>query len=74
MNIVITLNNEEAFLISKYAKLKNISISELFRQAVLERIEDDYDSQEYDKAIKEYEANPVTYSHDDVGKTLGLTE
>jgi len=70
MNIVITLNNEEASLISKYAKLKNISISELFRQAVLERIEDEYDSQEYDKAMKEYKANPITYSHEEAGNMI----
>ncbi len=74
MTISLRLNDEDTMLIKKYAEINNISISDLFRQAVLERIEDEYDLQAYNKAMKEYEANPVTYSHDDVGKMLGLTE
>ena len=74
MTISLRLNEEDTMLIKKYAEINNISISDLFRQAVLERIEDEYDLQAYNKAIKEYEANPVTYSHDEVGKMLGLTE
>ncbi len=74
MTISLRLNDEDTMLIKKYAEINNISISDLFRQAVLERIEDEYDLQAYNKAIKEYEANPVTYSHDEVGKMLGLTE
>lgn len=74
MTISLRLNDEDTMLIKKYAEINNISISDLFRQAVLERIEDEYDLRAYNKAIKEYEANPVTYSHDEVGKMLGLTE
>ena len=74
MTISLRLNDEDTMLIKKYAEINNISISDLFRQAVLERIEDEYDLQTYNKAIKEYEANPVTYSHDEVRKMLGLTE
>ena len=74
MTISLRLNDEDTMLIKKYAEINNISISDLFRQAVLERIEDEYDLQAYNKAMKEYEANPVTHSHDEVGKMLGLTE
>ena len=74
MTISLRLNDEDTMLIKKYAEINNISISDLFRQAVLERIEDEYDLQAYNKAMKEYEANPITYSHDEVGKMLGLTE
>lgn len=52
--------------------MNNISISDLFRQAVLERIEDEYDLKAYNKAMEEHKANPVTYSHEQVGKMLGL--
>ena len=74
MTISLRLNDEDTMLIKKYAEINNISISDLFRQAVLERIEDEYDLQAYNKAMEEYKANPVTYSHDEVGKMLGLTE
>ena len=74
MTISLRLNDEDTMLIKKYAEINNISISDLFRQADLERIEDEYDLQAYNKAMEEYKANPVTYSHDEVGKMLGLTE
>ena len=74
MTISLRLNDEDTMLIKKYAEINNISISDLFRQAVLERIEDEYDLQAYNKAMEEYKANPVTSSHDEVGKMLGLTE
>lgn len=70
MTISIKLNDEEALLINNYSKANNISISDLFRQTVLERIEDEYDLQEYNKAIVYYKTNPVTYSHQEVGKML----
>jgi len=52
--------------------MHGITISELVRQAVLSKIEDEIDLQAYENAFAEYEANPVTYSHDEVKKMLGL--
>lgn len=40
MTISLRLNDEDTKLIKKYAEINNVSISELFRQAVIERIED----------------------------------
>ena len=52
--------------------MHNISLSDLVRNAVLEKIEDEYDLQCYEKAIAEYKKNPVTYSHEEVAAMLDL--
>ena len=72
MTISLRLNNQEAELFKRYAELNNISVSELVRQSVMERIEDEMDLLAFDKAMAEYEANPQTYSHDEVRQMLEL--
>ena len=72
MTISLRLNDEDTKLIKKYAEINNISISDLFRQSVLERIEDEYDLECYNKAMAEYKNNPVTHTLDYVKKELGL--
>ena len=42
------------------------------RKAVIEKIEDEIDIELARKALAEYEADPVTYTHDEVGRMLGL--
>ncbi len=73
MTISLRLSDEDTMLIKKYAELKKISVSELIRQSVMERIEDEMDLKAYEKAMEEYKTNPVTYSHEEVGKMLGLS-
>lgn len=70
--ISIRLNDEDSMLIKKYAELNNISISELVRQAVMERIEDEYDLKCYEKAAEELKNNPKTYTLEEVEKELDL--
>lgn len=53
-------------------KINNISLSDLIRNAVLEKIEDEYDLECYNKAIEEYRKNPKTYTMEEVKKELGL--
>lgn len=72
MAISLRLSEEDTRLIKNYASLHNISLSDLFRQAVMEKIENEYDLSAYEKAMEEYKADPVTYSLDDVEKELGL--
>ena len=72
MTISLRLNNEDTMLFKKYAEMNGLSISELVRQSVIERIEDEYDLKAYEKAMEEYKKNPVTYSLDEVKKELGL--
>lgn len=72
MTVSVRLNNEDTELFKKYAEMHNISLSDLVRNAVLEKIEDEYDLQCYEKAIAEYKKNPVTYSHEEVAAMLDL--
>ncbi len=72
MTISLRLSDEDTMLIKKYADLNKMSVSELIRQSVMERIENEYDLEMFDKAMAEYEADPVTYSLDEVEKELGL--
>ncbi len=72
MTISLRLNEEESALFKKYAEMNGLTLSELIRQSVLERIEDEYDLKAYEKAVADYKANPVTYSLDEVEQELGL--
>lgn len=74
MTISVRLNDDDTKLFKQYAKTHNISLSELVRNAVLEKIEDEYDLQCYEESIKEYRANPRTYSFEEVIKELNLDE
>lgn len=48
------------------------SDAELFRQTVLERIEDELDLKAYEEAMAEYKADPTTYSLEEVIRELDL--
>jgi len=72
MTISLRLNDEDTMLIKKYAELNQLSVSELIRQSLLERIESEYDLEVFSKAMQEYQQNPVTYSLDEIERELGL--
>ncbi len=72
MAISVRLSDADDKLIKQYAMLHNISVSELFRQAVMERIENEYDLSAYNVAMEEFKKDPVTYSLDEVERELGL--
>lgn len=72
MTISLRLNEEDSLLIKKYAQLNKMSVSDLIRQTVMERIEEDYDKELFAKALEEYKKDPMTYSLDEVEKELGL--
>ena len=72
MTISVRLNEKDTELIKAYAEINNISLSELVRNAILEKIEDEYDLKCYEEAMREYKKNPKTYNLDEVKKELGL--
>lgn len=74
MTVSLRLNQEDTELFKDYAAMNNMSLSDLFRTAVMEKIENEYDLQCYEKAIEEYRKNPVTYSLEEVEKELGLND
>ncbi len=72
MAFSIRLTEKEKMLADSYAKMHSISLGEAFKQALFEKIEDEYDLAVYQEAIAEYEKNPVTYSHEEVAKMLEI--
>ena len=72
MTVSLRLNEDDTNLIKSYAKMKGLTISELFRKSVLEKIEDELDLKTYEKAMEEYKDTPVTYSLEEVAKELDL--
>lgn len=72
MAISVRLNHQDEKLFRSYAKTNNISLSELFRTAVFEKIEDEYDLAVYREALEEYDKNPISYSHEEVCRILGI--
>ena len=72
MTISLRLNNADSELVKAYAALNGMTVSELLRRSVLERIEDEYDLKAYEEAMAAYKANPVTFSLEDVIQELDL--
>nr|WP_314656722.1 DUF6290 family protein [uncultured Fusobacterium sp.] len=68
----IRLNDEEKKIINAYAKFNNKTITQVVKEAILEKIENEFDLNELNKAIEEYEKNPISYSSDEVWKILGI--
>lgn len=72
MTISLRLSEEEAALMKKYAQMSGITMSDLVRKCVFEHIEDEYDLKAFRAAMAEYQADPATYTLDEVEKELGL--
>ena len=72
MAISLRLSEEENALFKAYAEIKGMSLSEMIRKTVLEKIEDEYDLSSFNEAIEEYKKNPVTYTHEEVAILLEL--
>ena len=72
MAISLRLNDRDSDLFKRYAEMNGITVSELVRQSVMARIEDEYDLQAYEKALRDFHEDPITYSLDEVEKELGL--
>lgn len=70
MTICVRLNDADTELVRRYAELNDVSISELVRKALMEKIEDEIDLKLWEKAMAEYRQNPVTYSHEEAKKML----
>ncbi|HHV19762.1 MAG TPA: ribbon-helix-helix protein, CopG family [Thermoanaerobacterales bacterium] len=69
--ISLRLNNRDDELIKKYAKMKNISVSKLIRDAVIEKIEEELDVELFDRAFTQIKR---TYTLDEVKEELGLND
>lgn len=72
MSIVsLRLNDRDNTLIRKYAELNGMELSAFIRQAVIEKIEDEYDLALFNKVWNE-EQNQERISHEQLKNELGL--
>ena len=74
MAFSIRLTDDEEKLARSYAALQGISMGEAFKQALFEKIEDEYDIAVANAAYKRYLEKPKTYSLDEVMKMFGDDE
>lgn len=67
--ISLRVDERDSKLIRDYAKLKKTSVSDLMRNAIIEKIEDEIDLESFDRVLADMEK---TYSLDEVKKELGI--
>jgi len=67
--ISLRLSDRDDELIRKFAAIHNISVSELIRNTIIEKIENEIDVELFDKAVAETKA---VYTLDETKKKLGL--
>lgn len=72
MSFSIQLNEQEEKLFKSYADFHGISLDEAFKNAVLEKIVDEYDIVLAEQAHNEFVKDPQTVSHEKLMKELGL--
>lgn len=72
MVISIRMSDEEKKLAEAYAKLTGTTLSDSIKRAFFEKIEDEFDIALADKALKEYEKNPKTYTLAELMKELEI--
>lgn len=68
--ISLRLNAKEDELFRSYAVHTGKTLSELFKSALEEQIQDQLDYEKGIQALERFEKNPVTHSIDDVIKEL----
>lgn len=69
--ISLRLNDMDNTLIRKYAELHNLDLSTFIRQAVIEKIEDEYDLTLFNKVWDE-DQDQERLSNDKLKRELGL--
>jgi uncharacterized protein (DUF1778 family) len=60
------VSDKERALIKQIAEFYGMNVSEYIRNAVMEKIEDEFDLLAYEQALQEFESNPITYSLQEV--------
>lgn len=70
MIISVDVTKEEYELVNSYAKFHGCSVTDAFKRALFEKIEDDIDEAETEIAYQEFLRDPVTYSMEEVKSEL----
>ncbi|MBU5669880.1 translation repressor RelB [Peptoniphilus sp. MSJ-1] len=70
--VSLRLNKEEEEYFKAYSKLTGKGLSELFKTALAEQIEDEFDLKLAEEGLKEFEEDPVAFSLDEMKKMYDL--
>ena len=70
MSFSIELTAEEEDLARNYASIRGISLEEAFKQALFDRIEDEYDAAVGEAAYREYLEDPRTYTLEEIRRDV----
>lgn len=71
MSFSIRMTDQEEKLAKDYAKLNGMTLSEAFKRALFEKIEDEYDIALAETAHKEFLKDPETFSLEEVMREAG---
>ena len=72
MIVSIDMTQEEYELANRYAQKQGLPLEEAIKNVFFEKVEDEYDIALADDALREFEKDPTTYSHEEVEKMLGI--
>lgn len=70
--IPIRVSDDEMEMLKEYANFENISVSALLRNSTFEKLEDQYDINIAEQALKRHQKDPNTISLKDAMKQYGL--
>lgn len=70
--VSVRLNEEEAKIFKSYANLHGISLSEAYKKALYEKIEDEFDLAEIAETTEEFNKNSKTYSLEELKNKYDL--
>jgi RHH-type rel operon transcriptional repressor/antitoxin RelB len=71
MALSLRLTKKELELIKKFAQLQGMSVSDLIRTSVFEKIDDVLDLASVEQAYHKYLKNPKTLSFDEIKNLVG---
>ena len=72
MIISINVNKKEEKIFGNYAKMHGCTVESALKNALLEKIEDEYDAALAELAYEDYLSDPQTCTHDELLKKLGI--
>jgi uncharacterized protein (DUF1778 family) len=72
MSISFRVNEKEMSVIKSYADIRGTTVSDAVREAILEKIEDEFDLNVYTKAMEEHKKEKKTLTHNEMLKQLDL--
>lgn len=68
----LSFTEQEQIFVKDLAEIQGLPVTELLRQWILERMEEEEDLKSFYEAKEEFQQNPVTYTLEEVQRDLGL--